>query len=214
MLKNLLAKPVDAQGLPSWQAYNKAPAVRRDQAPTDRDAIEQAMMGRYNRDASTQAQQQDATLAARGLSPGSAQYGQVQEGRDRSRVDAQQQAYLASGQESRAAQGAYNQAVGQEFEQNNAYTSAENARRGQMLQERENLQSFPVNLVTALMSGSQVTTPSFQPYNAPNIQSVPVGQYIYDDYNNKSQQAAQTNQGIFGLAGGITKMLPWGSWLG
>lgn len=213
-LQKLLGTNLDTKGLPGWQPYNQADAVRRDEAPTDRNAIEQAMMSRYNADASRTGAAQDAQLAARGLSPGSAQYGQVQEGRDRSRTDAVNQAYLASGQESRQAQDAYNRAVGQEFEQGNAWTSAENARRQNMLQEKQTLRNAPINEITALMSGSQVTVPQFQAYNAPSIQSVPVGQYIYDDYNNRSQQAANTNQGIFGLGGAAMKMLPWSSWLG
>jgi len=213
-LQTLLGTNLNTEGLPEWQAYNKAAPVRRDEAPTDRAAIENAMMSRYNADATRASAAQDAQLAARGLSPGSAQYGQVQEQRDRSRTDALNQAYLASGQESRQAQDAYNRAVAQEFEQGNAWTSAENARRGQMFGERQQLRNAPINEITALMSGSQVTVPQFQAYNAPNIQSVPIGQYIYDDYNNRATNAANMNQGIFGLAGSFAKMLPWGSMFG
>ena len=45
------------------------------------------------------------------MNPGSAQYGSVADTRARALTDATQQAYLASGAESRAAQEAYNQAA-------------------------------------------------------------------------------------------------------
>jgi hypothetical protein len=214
MLKGLLAKPVTAAGLPAWQTYNQADPLRRDETPTDRPAIEAAAMASRQRANAPREQAEEAQLAARGLSPGSAQWGQVQQGREDAFSEAARQAYLMSGQESRQQQAAYNQAVAQKFNQDNAWTSAQNALRGQELQERENLQSFPVSLATALMSGSQPTVSQFQPYNAPNIQSVPIGEYMGNEYNARAQNAANMNQGIFGLAGAAAKMLPWGRWFG
>lgn len=205
-LQGVLGQSLNTEGLPEWQAYNKAAPVRRDEAPTDRQAIENAMMSRYNTDAARQNAAQDAQLAARGLSPGSEQYGQVYDAQNRARTDALNQAYLASGQESRQAQDAYNRAVAQEFEMGNTWTSAENARRGQMFQERQTLRNAPINEISALLSGSQVTVPQFQAYNAPQMSTVPIGQYIYDDYNARAQQSAAQNQGIFGLLGGVGRL--------
>jgi hypothetical protein len=210
-LQGLLGTNLTTAGLPDWQSYQRPGEVRQDQAPTDRAAIEQAMMSRYNTDAARQNAAQQAQLAARGLNVGSAQYGTVEEQQNRARIDAMNQAYAASGQESRAAQQAYNAAEQQRFQEQNAWTDAANALRGQQLQERQTLRNAPINEITALMSGSQVTVPQFQPYASPQVAAAPIGQYIYDNYNARAQNAAAANQGIFGLAGAGIGLLgaPW-----
>jgi hypothetical protein len=109
--------------------------IRQDQGATDRAAIEKAMMGRYNSDASRSNAAQNAQLAAQGLSPGSQGYGTIQEQQGRNRTDALQQAYLASGQESRAAQDAYNQAQNQRFGQGVQQGAFANAAQLQQFQQ-------------------------------------------------------------------------------
>jgi len=59
-------------------------------------------------------------MAARGLAPGSAQYGSMDMTRQNARGRAVNDAYLASGGEARAAQDAYNQAAAQRFGQGQA----------------------------------------------------------------------------------------------
>lgn len=246
-------------------------AVRQDEAPTDRAAIEKAMMGRFNQDFAKQSAAEEAQLAARGLAPGSAGYGSVQQDQNRARTDAVQQAYLASGAESRAAQDAYNaatrqrfetgaaqgqfanqaqqqaeqqlaaragfgnqaqqqqwgqnaaqaafgnaaqqqafqealaragfsnQAVGQRYQMGQDYAGAQNALRGAQLQERIALRNQPLNEITALMSGAQVTSPQFQSYSRQGVNAAPIGQYIGQNYAIGAQNAANFNQGLFGL---------------
>lgn len=249
--------------------------IRQDQGPTDRNAIEGALMARYNENAGKQAKADDAMLAARGLNPGSAQYGSVADTRARAMTDASQQAYLASGAESRAAQEAYNAAQQQRFgqgaaqgefanaaqqqafqqlaqqgqfanaaqqqqfgqnatqgafansAQQQAYQQAlqragfsndaimqmfgaggqaadrQNALRAQQMQEAFGLRNQPLNEISALLSGSQVTTPQFNPFSAQGIGAAPVGSYIGQNYANQANAAAQSNAGLFGLGGSL-----------
>jgi hypothetical protein len=268
-------------------------SIRQDSAPTNRSAIERAMMDRYNRDATSQNKQQDAQLAARGMDPGSAQYSSVQEDRDRSRTDAVNQSYLASGEESRAAQDAYNRAQEQRFGQgavqgqfkNAAQQQAEdqaaqragfanaaqmqrfqqnesnaqfgnqaqsqqfqemlaragfgnaaqaqrnqqnqeqaafgntatqqnysnsinwtdlmNNLRGAQMGEKTNLRNQPLNEIAALMSGSQVTAPQFQPFSRQGVNAAPIGQYMGQNYQAQANAAANTNAGLFGLGSSL-----------
>jgi hypothetical protein len=135
-LKDIMGTGVDTSG---WQGWNAGPQaaklattfggdnpmtmaignqeVRQDTGPTDRGAIESAMMQSYGRATNPAQQAENAQLAARGLSPGGAMFGRVQQGREDARGEASRQAYLAPGQESRQAQDAYNQAAAQRFGQ-------------------------------------------------------------------------------------------------
>lgn len=117
-------------------------AIRQDQAPTDRAAVEQAMMGRYRENAGKQATSEDAQLAARGLNPGGQGYGQVADTRARALTDASQQAYLASGAESRASQDAYNQAQNQRFGQGAAQGQFANQAQQQAYQQAQERAGF------------------------------------------------------------------------
>jgi hypothetical protein len=85
------------------------------------------------------------------------------------------------------------------------YSGFLNNLRGSQLSEREAVRNAPINEISALMSGSQVTAPQYQQYNAPSVSAAPVGQYISDNYKNQVAAASATNQGIFGLAGAALK---------
>src|SRR5262245_29221561 len=214
-----------------------AQAIRQDQAPTNRAAIENAMMASYNRARAPQTASEDAQLAARGLAPGSQGYGTVQQGRMDAESEAARQAYLASGAESRAAQEAYNQAALQRFQQGaaqgqfanaaqqQAYQQAaeraqfanqavtgnyqmgqdyasflNNLRQGQ-LQEQFALRNQPINEIMALLGGSGVTMPQFQPFSRQGINAAPVGSYMGQNYANAANAASNFNAGLFGLLG-------------
>jgi hypothetical protein len=103
--------------------------------PTDRQAVEQAMMSRWEQDASKQNAQQEATMAARGMSPGGQGYSDMQDAQSRARTDAGNQAFLASGSESRAAQDAYNSAAMQKFGQGAAQGAFANSAQQQAYQQ-------------------------------------------------------------------------------
>jgi len=167
------------------------------------------MMGRYDTDAAQQQAAQAAQLAARGMSPGTQQYASVEDAQQRARTDALQQAYLGSGQESRAAQEAFNAAGLQRYQEGSDYASQLNNIRQGQLQERLALRNQPINEITALLSGSQVASPQFQPFSRQGINAAPVGGYIQSNYNTQANQAAAQNAGWFNLASAGL-----GGWLG
>jgi hypothetical protein len=196
----------------SWQQWSNAPTpgdIRQDQAPTDRSAVEQAMMSRYLDTAGKQNSAQDAQLAARGLTPGSAQYSAIDKTRQEGLTDAQMQAYLASGDESRAAQGAYNQAALQRYQMGSDYAAFGNQLRQAQQQSDTALRSQLPNEIAALMGMGQVTVPQFSPFSRQGIDAAPVGDYISQNYQNQVQAANATNQGIFGLGGSLLGLLPF-----
>lgn len=198
-LRSMLGKGVNTAGLPDWQHAAKPGEVRQDTSPTDRPAIEAAMMGRYDTDSAKQNAAQEAQLAARGMAPGSAQYGSVTDAQTRARTDALQQAYLGSGEEARAQQQAFNAAGLQRYQMGSDWAGSENQMRQAALQERLAMRNQPINEITALLGGSQVSSPQFQPFSRQGINAAPVGGYIQSNYGQQAQQAAAFNQGLFGL---------------
>ena len=237
-LKDYLGQNVSTAGWQPWSAGPAAPQlatsfggqgdIRQDQGPTDRNAVEQALMGRYRENAAKSSKAEDAALAARGLSPGSQGYGNVADTRARALTDASQQAYLASGQEARAAQDAYNKAQAQRYAEalgragfsNEAIANMfamggqaadrGNALRGQQASEAFALRNQPLNEIAALMSGSQVTTPQFNPFSAQGIGAASPGNYMGENYANAANAAAQQNAGLFGLGGSFMNMFNFG----
>jgi hypothetical protein len=205
-LRNALNQPVDPSKWTPWQTDLKQQDLRQDQGTTDRAGIEKAMMESYNRNVAPTEQAQEASLAARGLSPGATGYSQYQKTRDDSRAEAARQAYLTSGSESRAAQAAFNDVGTQRFNMNQAANSYLNNLRGAQMQEAYQTRSQPINEITALMSGSQATVPQFQAFQGQPVAASNIGQYIQDNYRNQSQAASATNAGLFGLAGGAARL--------
>ncbi|MET0744344.1 MAG: tail fiber domain-containing protein, partial [Microvirga sp.] len=66
----------------------------------------------------------------------------------------------------------------------------------------------PLNEISALMSGGQVTMPQFSAYRGGQMAETPVGQYVYqsnqiaqDGARAKAQAAASERAGLFNLAG-------------
>jgi hypothetical protein len=185
-LRKHLGTEFNTAGMQGWAGQTNE--------PTDRKAIEDAMMKTYQRQVQPQQQAENAQLAARGMSPGSKGMGTVQQGRDDAASNASLQAYLASGAESRDASGFLNNL------------------REQQLGEGLALRNQPINEITALMSGGQVTLPQFQQYTSQGVNAAPVGQYIGNNYAQASANTNAFNSGLFGLAGigGQTAGKIWG----
>lgn len=205
-LRDALNTPVDPSQWTPWQTSMPTQDLRQDQGVTDRKGIEDAMMQSYNRTALPQINAQESQLAARGLSPGSAGYSQYQMQRDDDLANAARQAYLASGNEARAAQAAYNDVGTQRFNMQQAANSYLNNLRGAQMQEAYQTRTQPLNEAMALASGSQATIPQFQAFQGSSVQPSNIASYINSNYQNQAQQAANTNAGLFGLAGGLTKL--------
>ena len=201
-----ICKPLDSSSCTPWPISLPQQELRQDQGTTDRAGIEKALMDSYNRSVAPTENAQEASLAARGLAPGASGYSQYQKTRDDSRAEQARQAYLASGNESRAAQGAFNDAATQRFNMNQSANSYLNNLRGSQMQEAYQARTQPLNELNALMSGSQATIPQFQAFQGSPVAASNIGQYISDNYKNQSQAAAATNAGIFGLGGGLAKL--------
>ncbi len=205
-IADTLGKPVDQSSWTPWQTSLPTQDLRQDQGVTDRAGIEKAMMDSYNRSVAPTENAQEASLAARGLSPGATGYSQYQTTRDDNRAEAARQAYLTSGSESRAAQAAYNDVGTQRFNMQQTANSYLNNLRGAQMQEAYQARSQPINELNAMMGGSQATIPQFQAFQGSPVAASNIGQYISDNYKNQSQAAAATNAGLFGLAGGAAKL--------
>ena len=205
-LRDHLGRTIDSSQWQSWGAAPSAQPIRRDEGPTDRVAIEKAMMDSYDRATKGRNEAEDAQMAARGLSPGGKGYGTMMQGRQDARGEATRQAYVGSGNEARAAQGAYNDASTQQFNMDQQIANYYNNLRGAQMQETIALRNQPINETTALMSGAQATVPQFQPFQSSPVQSSNIAKYINDNYAARSQAAAATNAGIFGLVGNLARM--------
>jgi hypothetical protein len=104
-------------------------------------------------------------------------------------------------QQQNAAQGLqFNQGlVGKQFEN----TAEQNAFARAM-----QLRGMPLNEITALMSGSQIQNPTFQPYQGQNVAPAPVAQAVAQQaqygqnlYNQQMGQANANTAGLFSLGG-------------
>lgn len=163
-LKGVVGKSVDFSG---------APAAPGSYDQTRKKVID-AMMGRTNEDYAQQSDQLNSDLVARGISPGTKAYADAQQKIERSRNDARQQAEIAGGNTA-------SQAYGLDEQSRKNYIS-------ELLAKRQ----VPLNEITALMSGSQVSNPFAVPGYSQNAQLAPApmfgaatsaGQYGTDVYN-------------------------------
>jgi len=206
--EHLNNNPIDPSKWAAWQDQLKGGTLRKDEGPTDRANIEKQMMESYDRTQNPANKAAEAQLAARGLAPGGKGYGNYQRETMDARGEASRKAYLTSGDESRRAQAAYNDATTGQYNMDQALASYYNNLRGAQGQEAYGLRNQPINEITALMSGSQATIPQFQPFQGSPVNPSNIGQYISDNYKAESAAAAQTNAGIFSMIGGLAKMAP------
>jgi len=122
--------------------------------------------------------------------------------------NAREQALQNAQNEFNAALAARGQYVGEQAQQFNASQAA----RQQMLNEIMAQRTLPLNEISALMSGSQVTSPFSTPGFTPSqgVQPAPVYQaasdranYLADMYNARQAQQANLMNGLFGLGGNL-----------
>jgi hypothetical protein len=181
-LTDLMGKPIDTKGLPS--------------APGDTEAyrqkVEAGLMSRMNPQLSRDRSALESKLINQGLVRGSDAFNQAMDEANRQANDARTQVFLSSGAEGRA----------QEQQQ------ATNRERA--FQERVATRNQPINEITALMSGGQVTMPQFAGYRPANMSETPVGQYIYnsaqmeqDAWRTQAQMKAANSGAIAGAVGNV-----------
>lgn len=183
-LGSVIGKNLDLSGAPA--APGGSEAMRR--------SVIDAMMSRSNEDLANQESNTRSKLIAAGIPVTSEAFGKEMSRIDRQRVDARNQAELAAGQEAQRSFG--------------MDTDARKNAIAEILAQRQT----PLNEITALMSGSQVSNPFSTPGYAQNtsVAAAPVfagaqaqGQAAQNIYN---QQMASNNammSGLFGLGGAM-----------
>jgi hypothetical protein len=180
-LEGVVGTPVDFSGAPQTGNYDAT-----------RKAVIDAMMGRVNEDYDKRTDTDRSNLIAAGIRPGSKAYADNQQMIERSRNDAYQQAEIAGGN-------AASQAYGMD-----------EARRRQAITELLAERQTPINEISALLSGSQVSNPFSMPGYAQNTQVAPTpyynaaqaaGQYGTDIFNQQAASAGNTQSGLMGLGG-------------
>jgi hypothetical protein len=188
-MEGLIGKRLDLSKLPAGPGNAEA---------TRRKVIE-AMMSRVNEDTANQRDNLNSDLIAAGIRPGSKAYDDRMNLVSRQYNDARNVAEVAGGQEAQRDFGMDTQ------------------RRAQGLSEMLTERQMPLNEITALMSGSQVSNPFSVPGFSPmNPQGTPYMQalqglsgYNTDLYNAQAAQAGGVGSGLFGLgtaalmAGGV-----------
>jgi hypothetical protein len=137
---------------------------------------------------------------------------------------AQQQQYAQNANNAAFFNAAQNQEFGQDFsnaglansaraqgfnEELAAAQFANNARDAQIAQELA-LRQQPLNEVAALLSGSQVQSPSFVNTPTAGVQAPDIAGLMQADYQNRMNAANAANQGLFGLLGtGVKAAAPF-----
>ena len=96
-----------------------------------------------------------------------------------------------------------NAAQQQKFAQNAQQAAFENQARQQALAEAIQQRQMPLNEISALMSGSQIQNPTFQPYTGATVAAVPTAQIAQNAYagqmNAYNQDVASQNAEMGGL---------------
>ena len=176
-LSGALNTPFNLEGLPEVGDF-----------ANDRQRYEEALFARLNPQLQQGRSALETQLLNQGATRGSASWDRAMDEWGRQENDARLQAVMAGG-----------------AEQSRLYEMATDA-RSRAITERMAERNQPLNEVSALMSGSQVSMPQFQPYRASQVANTPVGDYVYQSANidrqnwqTQMQAAAQTNAGIFGL---------------
>jgi hypothetical protein len=84
---------------------------------------------------------------------------------------------------------------------NDAYNNLALTGRGQAIQEMLTQRNQPINEITALMSGSQVSNPNFQNTPQTSVNGVDYAGMVMNNYNQEMGQHNAMMGGLFGLGG-------------
>jgi hypothetical protein len=182
---DILGRPVDLSGVPPMPGNGEETRAK----------VMEAMMGRLEPKFAQDADAMRSNMVARGFREGDEAWNREQDQLNQAKNDARQQAYLASGTEAQRDYG-----MGMDT-------------RRQAITEAMLERQTPINEISALLSGSQVSAPNFQPYySTGNIAPPPVygaardaGQYGMDTYNADVGQY-NNNVGTVGKVGSAAAM--------
>lgn len=97
----------------------------------------------------------------------------------------------------------FNRTQDQILNQSGQRGAFQNHARAANLSEQFGLRNQPINEISALMNGGQVTMPQFPQFNYTPMSSVPVGQYVYQSAAMQNQANAASMGGLYGLGSSL-----------
>jgi hypothetical protein len=203
VLQKDLRNKIDPSKWVSWDKGPRVEEVRQDQGPTDRPAIEDAMMKLYHRQADPAAEAQMAQLTARGAGAGTPIANQAQQQQNDAQTDAILKAYLGSGAEARAAQGAFNEAGALRFNMGGQAADRTNALRGMQAEQAFALDNQQIAKVMALLGGGTPNIPQFAGYQGQGVNAPNIAGLIANNYTQQSNAANAFNSGLFGIGANL-----------
>lgn len=179
-IESTAGQPVSYDNLPELAGSGGYEATRK--------ATEDAINSRLNPQMARARESELTRLTQRGIRPGSEAYDRAMRNVGETENDARMQTVLAGGQEQSRMAG------------------LDSAARAQLLGERTSAANEPINRLSALLSGSQVSKPQYQTYQPGQIAATDVSSLINQGYN-QQQQNYQTKMqqqnaiygGLFGL---------------
>lgn len=187
-----LSTPINADGLPELDS-----SIGENDFSADRQRVEEALMSRLNPQLSQDSEALRTRMANQGIMPGTEAYSREMVDMTNASTDARMQAILAGGQEQNRM-----------FDLEKQRASFGNAARQQSWSERLQQRNQPINEITALMSGGQVSSPGQPNFAAGTVAPTNTAGNTYDSYNaqlgNYQMQQNQQNAmmgGLFGLGG-------------
>lgn len=185
-LQGIIGSPFSLEGLPGQAQSSEATRKR----------VLDAMSGRIEEDYASKRDRANSEMIARGLRPGTKAYQDEMYMLDRARNDARNQAEATAGGE-----------VSRQFGMD---TEGRKNALAELLLRRQ----WPINEITALLSGTQIGNPFAMPgaSQGANIQGAPLfaatnalSGYNTDVYNSQAAGRGNFMSGLFGLgAGGLS----------
>jgi hypothetical protein len=188
-LTDHLGKPVDASGLPD---------VTND-FTADRARVEKAMFDRVNPQLDRRRRELETTLVNQGFQRGTEAFKNEMDQEGRNVNDA-------------------NLAITERgLQEQQGLFGMSQSNRQRALSEMLSLRNQPINEITALMSGGQVSMPQYQQYNAPQIGAADVSGNVYNSaalqnnqWQTQLQNATAKQNAMIGALGGAAGMGAYG----
>lgn len=185
-LGSTLNQPIDFSGLPQ-----RVTSVNNDFS-ADRQRVEDSIFSRLIPQQDKDRSALDSKLANQGITQGSEAYNNAYNLFNQGTNDARQQAVLAGGSEQSRMLGDALQRAG-----------LTNSQRDASIQELLTSRNQPINEISSLMNGGQVTLPQFSGYNAPSIAPADYAGAVQNNYNAQVAQANSANQQRASSLGGL-----------
>lgn len=193
-LQTSLAQPI---------SYDGAPALASGMDEATRNAAEQAYMARINPQLDRDRQALESRLASQGISLNSDAYNKAMDAANRQANDARSQGVL------------------QAINLGQSTAAQQNAARQQYIQEAASIRNQPLNEISALMSGTQVSAPQFSAVPQVGVANADITgptalQYQGQLANYNAQQQANNASmgGLFGLGSAALGGMTGSNWFG